>query len=53
MFGDSLSVEDCRALLDRLGKCAFPFQCAHGRPSMVPLLELGDHLPGCDNSEIW
>ncbi|EHA50358.1 DNA mismatch repair protein [Pyricularia oryzae 70-15] len=53
MFGDSLSVEDCRALLDRLGKCAFPFQCAHGRPSMVPLLELGDHLPGCDSSEIW
>ncbi|TLD33058.1 hypothetical protein PspLS_00952 [Pyricularia sp. CBS 133598] len=51
MFGDPLSVEDCRALLDRLGKCAFPFQCAHGRPSMVPLLELGDGLLGCGKSE--
>ncbi|KAI6358705.1 hypothetical protein MCOR25_007274 [Pyricularia grisea] len=53
MFGDTLSVEDCRALLDRLGKCVFPFQCAHGRPSMVPLLELGSDLPGCDDFEIW
>ncbi|TLS22574.1 uncharacterized protein PpBr36_06425 [Pyricularia pennisetigena] len=53
MFGDPLLTEDCRHLLDRLAKCVFPFQCAHGRPSMVPLLELGNDLPGCDNSDIW
>ncbi|TKA61614.1 hypothetical protein B0A49_09817 [Cryomyces minteri] len=41
MFNDVLSVADCRALLQRLARCAFPFQCAHGRPSLVPLLELG------------
>ncbi|KAK5012689.1 DNA mismatch repair protein, partial [Cryomyces antarcticus] len=41
MFNDVLSVADCQALLQRLAHCAFPFQCAHGRPSLVPLLELG------------
>ncbi|KAL8288483.1 hypothetical protein RB597_000546 [Gaeumannomyces tritici] len=45
MFNDPLSLGDCQALLVRLGACAFPFQCAHGRPSMVPLLDLGPELP--------
>ncbi|KAI9697085.1 MAG: DNA mismatch repair protein [Candelina mexicana] len=40
MFNDVLSLDECRVLLNRLAKCAFPFQCAHGRPSMVPLLGL-------------
>jgi len=38
MFNDVLTVEECKALLARLTQCAFPFQCAHGRPSMVPLV---------------
>ncbi|KAI5923725.1 hypothetical protein F4810DRAFT_667148 [Camillea tinctor] len=41
MFNDSLSHEECVGLLSRLGDCAFPFQCAHGRPSTVPLVDLG------------
>ncbi|KAI0136937.1 hypothetical protein BJ170DRAFT_35860 [Xylariales sp. AK1849] len=43
MFNDVLTLEDCKDLLRRLADCAFPFQCAHGRPSMVPLVDLGDH----------
>jgi DNA mismatch repair protein MLH3 len=41
MFNDELSKEECKALVKRLGKCSFPFQCAHGRPSMVVLGDLG------------
>lgn len=41
MFNDPLSPQDCAALLSRLSACTFPFQCAHGRPSMVPVLDLG------------
>lgn len=41
MFNDVLTKDDCESLLARLAKCAFPFQCAHGRPSMVPIVDLG------------
>jgi len=44
MFNDPLTTEECRQLVQRLGACAFPFQCAHGRPSMVPLVDLGDYV---------
>ncbi|KAJ5949662.1 hypothetical protein N7454_001246 [Penicillium verhagenii] len=40
MFNDPLSIDDCRTLVSRLARCAFPFQCAHGRPSMIPILDL-------------
>ncbi|KAJ5579058.1 hypothetical protein N7450_007925 [Penicillium hetheringtonii] len=40
MFNDSLTIEECQVLITRLARCAFPFQCAHGRPSMVPILDL-------------
>ncbi|KAH6646070.1 hypothetical protein BKA67DRAFT_525807 [Truncatella angustata] len=42
MFNDPLSLDECKDLLRRLADCAFPFQCAHGRPSMVPLVDMGD-----------
>ncbi|KAI1858665.1 hypothetical protein JX265_010758 [Neoarthrinium moseri] len=42
MFNDPLSLEDCTDMLTKLAGCAFPFQCAHGRPSMIPLVDLGD-----------
>ncbi|KAF3025639.1 DNA mismatch repair protein [Neopestalotiopsis sp. 37M] len=42
MFNDTLSMGECKALLGRLAECAFPFQCAHGRPSMVPLVDMGN-----------
>lgn len=37
MFNDELTHEDCSTLVKRLAVCSFPFQCAHGRPSMIPL----------------
>ncbi|KAF2840535.1 hypothetical protein M501DRAFT_930266 [Patellaria atrata CBS 101060] len=40
MFNDTLSRKRCRELVDRLAECAFPFVCAHGRPSMVPLIQV-------------
>lgn len=47
MFNDPLTVDQCSDLVQRLGVCAFPFQCAHGRPSMVPLV----HLSGGNESK--
>ena len=41
MFNDPLTLDQCTELVGRLVQCAFPFQCAHGRPSMVPLVDLG------------
>ena len=48
MFNDVLSVDECTTLVRRLADCAFPFQCAHGRPSMVPLVDLGESEIGMD-----
>lgn len=39
MFGDYLSVSQCQELMEDLRECKLPFQCAHGRPSVVPLVE--------------
>ncbi|XP_060069042.1 serine-rich adhesin for platelets-like [Ylistrum balloti] len=44
-FGDQLSLEECEELLHSLAKCDLPFQCAHGRPSIMPLLELDKLQP--------
>ncbi|GAA5859668.1 hypothetical protein JCM1840_006400 [Sporobolomyces johnsonii] len=40
MFNDELSAEQAQALVARLAETTFPFQCAHGRPSLVPLINL-------------
>lgn len=40
MFNDPLTKEQCQGLVRRLAGCVFPFMCAHGRPSLVPLVEL-------------
>lgn len=37
MFNDALTKVECQTLIQRLAECAFPFQCAHGRPSMIPV----------------
>ncbi|KAF4119497.1 DNA mismatch repair protein MLH3 [Geosmithia morbida] len=42
MFQDVLTHGECEELVRRVAKCAFPFQCAHGRPSMAPLVDLGE-----------
>ncbi|XP_072555367.1 DNA mismatch repair protein Mlh3 isoform X4 [Paramormyrops kingsleyae] len=39
-FNASLSREECCSLIGSLSTCKLPFQCAHGRPSMVPLADL-------------
>ena len=53
MFNDVLSNEDCSRLIARLADCVLPFQCAHGRPSMVPILGLealrGQEMPLAQN----
>ncbi|KAJ1528495.1 hypothetical protein ONE63_006902 [Megalurothrips usitatus] len=39
-FGQSLTVADCQAFLHNLSSCKLPFQCAHGRPALVPIVDL-------------
>lgn len=42
MFNDVLGIRECEELMKDLAKCAFPFMCAHGRVSMVPIGIMGD-----------
>jgi DNA mismatch repair protein MLH3 len=51
MFNDALTMEQCEQLVAKLAECVFPFQCAHGRPSMVPLIDLGA-LGDCDEVSV-
>ncbi|XP_059160335.1 uncharacterized protein LOC131943953 [Physella acuta] len=39
-FGDRLDLKDCQLMLATLAKCQLPFQCAHGRPSVAPLVTM-------------
>jgi DNA mismatch repair protein MLH3 len=40
MFGETLELDRCSKIIDGLRSCNFPFQCAHGRPSIVPLFDI-------------
>eukprot|EP00985_Skeletonema_marinoi_P025305 scaffold18467_cov73-Skeletonema_marinoi.AAC.1 len=40
MFGDALTLQHCKKLIDALSKCQLPFVCAHGRPSIIPLIDM-------------
>ena len=40
MFGDTLTDSQCRNMILDLSKCDMSFMCAHGRPSVVPLIDL-------------
>lgn len=40
MFGKKLTNSECEQLIKELSNCKLPFQCAHGRPSIVPLCDL-------------
>lgn len=52
-FGDGLQLKECEELVSSLSVCSLPFQCAHGRPSLAPLISLrllarrfpGQHTP--------
>ena len=39
-FGDRLTPEQCAALIHDIKETAMPFQCAHGRPTCAPLIDL-------------
>ena len=39
-FGDKLTLFESVELVSSLSDCDLPFQCAHGRPSTIPLLDL-------------
>ena len=41
MFGDALTLGDSQRLLDALAGTKLCFQCAHGRPTLAPLADLG------------
>ncbi|KAF8475044.1 hypothetical protein BDZ91DRAFT_845230 [Kalaharituber pfeilii] len=41
MFGDELTKKECEVLVGRMSGTVFPFMCAHGRPSGVPLVRMG------------
>lgn len=49
MFNDELEVSECQTLVTQLARCIFPFQCAHGRPSLVPILEAQTTSSNADN----
>ncbi|NXL31785.1 MLH3 protein, partial [Glaucidium brasilianum] len=42
-FNEHLTLEESCRLIEALSSCQLPFQCAHGRPSMLPLADI-DHL---------
>ena len=39
-FGDYLNKYDMQKIISELSDCNKPFQCAHGRPTMFPILNL-------------
>ncbi|PIA46727.1 hypothetical protein AQUCO_01500339v1 [Aquilegia coerulea] len=40
MFGDALLPSECSLIVEELRKTSLCFQCAHGRPTTVPLVNL-------------
>lgn len=40
MFGDPLSHSTMRSIISGLMRCAFPYNCAHGRPTMTPIVHV-------------
>ncbi|KAH9850804.1 hypothetical protein C2E23DRAFT_929125 [Lenzites betulinus] len=55
MFNDTLTIDQCKSLLNKLSATALPFQCAHGRPSLVPLVDVGgpSHHPTSPRAVDW
>lgn len=52
MFGDILTPDEAADLISQLRHCKLPFNCAHGRPSVVPLLDLR-HVVHHDPSNVY
>ncbi|XP_029170743.1 uncharacterized protein LOC114940311 [Nylanderia fulva] len=41
-FGDKLTLEQCKDLIKLLKFTKFPNRCAHGRPTIIPVMELSE-----------
>lgn len=44
-FGDELNFNNIENLLKELRNCKLPFQCAHGRPTLSSVVNLGKPNP--------
>ncbi|GAB4847629.1 hypothetical protein Ancab_026690 [Ancistrocladus abbreviatus] len=61
MFGDALLPSECSLIVDELKQTSLCFQCAHGRPTTVPLVNLDAlkkqiikfGLQNGDSNETW
>jgi DNA mismatch repair ATPase MutL len=51
-FGDILDLERCTDIMSKLSETDLPFQCAHGRPSAVPLTYLKQSRGYCISPSI-
>jgi DNA mismatch repair ATPase MutL len=45
-FGQPLALAEAQALVTSLARCRLPFNCAHGRPTVIPLLVLPAGVAG-------
>jgi DNA mismatch repair ATPase MutL len=52
-FGDVLDHAACADIMVKLSRTDLPFQCAHGRPSVVPLLLLGQSHESLHTSALF
>ncbi|KAF9021517.1 hypothetical protein BDZ89DRAFT_1115916 [Hymenopellis radicata] len=52
MFNDTLTIEQCQKLVRQLADTVFPFQCAHGRPSLVPLTDISRTADAPNGAEL-
>ncbi|XP_012054632.1 PREDICTED: DNA mismatch repair protein Mlh3-like [Atta cephalotes] len=41
-FGDKLTLEECTSLIQLLKNTKFPNRCAHGRPTIIPVIEFSE-----------
>lgn len=39
-FGEALTLPECRYIVSKLSACDNPFQCSHGRPSIIPIANI-------------
>ncbi|KAK9164726.1 hypothetical protein Syun_005628 [Stephania yunnanensis] len=53
MFGDALLPSECSLIIEELKKTSLCFQCAHGRPTTVPLVNLGSLHKQIANMGLW
>ena len=48
-FGDKLNKKQINNLIKQIKKCKLPFICAHGRPTIFPLLNINNALTKFNN----